>query len=78
MKKLDKGNVDVYYNLGVAYGKEELLADSHRNFGIFFEHKGRLDSALFHFKKALEYYSKDTKERKEVLEEVDRIKKKAR
>ncbi len=74
VRKLDKGFTDVYYNMGVAYGNREHLAESHRNFGIFFKLKGKKDSALFHFEKALNYYKEGTEERKEVLKELGGIK----
>jgi tetratricopeptide (TPR) repeat protein len=76
VKRLDADFVDVYYNLGVVYGKRGLLGNAHQNFGIFFKLKGKLDSALFHFNKALEYYGKDTEERREILKEVEEIRKK--
>jgi predicted Zn-dependent protease len=76
VKRLDTDFVDVYYNLGVVYGKRGLLGNAHQNFGIFFKLKGKLDSALFHFNKALEYYGKDTEERREILKEVEEIRKK--
>jgi len=75
VKRLDTDFVDVYYNLGVVYGKKGLLGDAHQNFGIFFKLKGKLDSALFHFNKALEYYGKDTEERRKILKEVEEIQK---
>ncbi|MEW6614657.1 MAG: M48 family metalloprotease [Thermodesulfobacteriota bacterium] len=73
VKRLDTDFVDVYYNLGLVYGKKGLLGDAHQNFGIFFKLKGKLDSALFHFNKALEYYGKDTEEGREILKEVREI-----
>ncbi|MBI4618909.1 MAG: M48 family metalloprotease [Desulfobacterales bacterium] len=76
VKRLDTDFVDVYYNLGVVYGKKGLLGDAHQNFGIFFKLKGKLDSALFHFNKALGYYGKDTEESREILKEVEEIRKK--
>ncbi|MDY6854904.1 MAG: M48 family metalloprotease [Thermodesulfobacteriota bacterium] len=74
VRNLDKGFTHVYYNLGVAYGHIEDLAESHRNFGIFFKLKGKKDSALFHFKKALNYYKEGAEKRKEVLKELEEIK----
>ncbi len=43
---------DVYYNLGVCYGRENRLAQAHYNFGVFFKRTGALNKAKFHFQKA--------------------------
>lgn len=75
VKRLKADYVDVYYNLGIAYGKKGLLGEAHRNFGCFFKLKGKLDSALFHFKKALKYLKEGSKERREVLREINGIEK---
>ncbi|MFH1624011.1 MAG: M48 family metalloprotease [Pseudomonadota bacterium] len=77
-KRLNADLVDVYYNLGVTYGRRGFLGEAHRNFGMFFRLKGKLDSALFHFNKALEYYREDTEERREILKEVQEIQEKGR
>ena len=44
--------VEVYYNLGVSYGRENRLALAHYNFGIYFKRLGRTEKARFHFEKA--------------------------
>jgi len=43
---------DVYYNLGLAYGRQSRLAQAHYNFGIFFKRTGAKSKAKFHFQKA--------------------------
>lgn len=43
---------EVYYNLGVSYGRENRLALAHYNFGIYFKRLGRTEKAKFHFEKA--------------------------
>jgi predicted Zn-dependent protease len=43
---------EVFYNLGVAYGKQDRLALAHYNFGIYFKRLGKMDEAKFHFQKA--------------------------
>ncbi len=43
---------EVYYNLGVSYGRENRLALAHYNFGIFFKRQGERNKARFHFQKA--------------------------
>ncbi len=50
---------DVFYQLGMSYGKEGKLALAHYNFGIFFKRSGVFDRAKFHFKKAQELAGSD-------------------
>ncbi|MBN2125124.1 MAG: M48 family metalloprotease [Deltaproteobacteria bacterium] len=45
---------DVFYNLGVSYGRIGRLALAHYNFGIYFRRRGEPDKARFHFSKAEE------------------------
>lgn len=50
---------EVYYNLGVSYGREGRLGLAHYNFGIYFKERGNMDKAKFHFKKAGEFSKSD-------------------
>jgi predicted Zn-dependent protease len=43
---------EVFYNLGVSYGKQDRLARAHYNFGIYFKRLKRVQEAKFHFQKA--------------------------
>ena len=43
---------NVYYHLGVCYGRDNQLALAHYNFGIYFKNSGRFQKAMFHFQKA--------------------------
>ena len=43
---------EVYYNLGVSYGRQERLAIAHYNFGIYFKRLKKIRKARFHFQKA--------------------------
>ena len=45
---------DVFYNLGVSYGRSGKLDLAHYNFGIFFKKQGEIEKASFHFEKAAE------------------------
>ena len=49
---MNAANEQVFYNLGVSYGKEGKLALAHYNFGIYFKRLGRKEKAIFHFQKA--------------------------
>lgn len=57
--KLENKNleeVDIHYYIAMAYGKLNILGDSHYNFGLYFKKLNKKDTALFHFKKALDYF----------------------
>jgi tetratricopeptide (TPR) repeat protein len=54
---------EVFYNLGVSYGKVGKLALAHYNLGIFFRRKGDAEKAGFHFRKATDLASGDPKGR---------------
>ena len=43
---------EVYYNLGVAYGRQDSLDYAHYNFGIYYKKLNRIEEARFHFQKA--------------------------
>ena len=45
---------DVYYHLGLAYGREKKLGLAHYNFGVYFKLIGQMNKARFHFQKAKE------------------------
>ncbi|MDD5171058.1 MAG: M48 family metalloprotease [Syntrophales bacterium] len=72
-KKID--DVDIYYNMAMAYGKTNHPGESHYNFGLFFKKKNKRDSALFHFKAALPYFSKDNERSLEIENEIKALKK---
>ena len=61
--KLDPQRVEIYHNLGVVYDKKGLLGPAHENFGLYFKEKGERETALFHFKKALEHTQDGEKRR---------------
>ncbi len=50
---------DVYYHLGLSYGRINRLALAHYNFGIYFKRIGEIQKAGFHFKKADELAAED-------------------
>jgi predicted Zn-dependent protease len=45
---------DIFYNLGVSYGRNNQLGLAHYNFGIFFKRERDIEKAKFHFEKASE------------------------
>ena len=66
--ELDPRRVEIYHNLGVVYDRKGLLGPAHENFGLYFKEKGERETALFHFRKALEH-TQDGKKRRQ-LEEI--------
>jgi len=62
---------DVYYHLGLLYGREKQLALAHYNFGRYFKTLGQVQKAQFHFKKARELAGKDPVLLKKIQKEMD-------
>lgn len=52
-------SLDVYYQLGVSYGRSNQLGRAHFNFGIYYMKMGNMKEAKFHFMKASSYSNKD-------------------
>jgi tetratricopeptide (TPR) repeat protein len=50
---------EVFYNLGIVYGKQDKLGLAHYNFGIYFRRLRQEKEAEFHFKKAEEFSKKN-------------------
>jgi predicted Zn-dependent protease len=59
---------DVYYHLGMSYGRLNRLALAHFNFGIYFKKMGEMQKAAFHFKKADELAAGDPDLRRKIQE----------
>ncbi len=55
----EPAKVEVFYNLGVSYGRAGNLARAHYNFGVYFTRLGRMEKAMFHFQKAAELCKND-------------------
>ena len=62
---------DVYYHLGVCYGRDNQLALAHYNFGIYFKNSGRFQKAMFHFEKAKKLASGDAALREKIHKETE-------
>lgn len=50
---------EVFYNLGVSYGRQNKLALAHYNFGLYFKKLGKEQKAGFHFQKAKDLSNND-------------------
>ena len=64
---------EIHYNLAMAYGKTGRNGDSHYYFGLYFKKKGKVESALFHFKAALKEFSLNHPKAEEVKKEMDSL-----
>lgn len=63
-------DVDVHYNLAVAYGRMNNLGESHYHFGIYFKKKNKQESSLFHFREALKYFPADSRRAQDINNEM--------
>jgi len=68
-KKIDD-EVDIHYYIAMTYGKLNIMGESHYNFGLYFKRINKKDSALFHFKKALDYFPPDSARSDAVNQEI--------
>jgi beta-barrel assembly-enhancing protease len=66
---------NVYYHLGVCYGRENQLALAHYNFGIYFKNSGRFQKAMFHFQKAKGLASENAALLEKIRKETEGVKK---
>jgi len=66
---------NVYYHLGVCYGREKQLALAHYNFGIYFKNSGRFQKAMFHFDKAKKMASENAALLEKIRKETDGVEK---
>lgn len=64
---------EVYYHLGMCYGREGKLALAHYNFGVYFKRSGVTDKARFHFQKAGELAGSDQLLRNKIQAEMEGI-----
>lgn len=64
---------DVFYNLGVAYGRQNRLAAAHYNFGIYFKRSRDMKKARFHFEKAKEFSNNDPAFKKRIRKALKEI-----
>jgi predicted Zn-dependent protease len=70
----DPQRVEIHHNLGVVYDKKGLLGPAHEHFGIYFKEKGERETALFHFRKALEHTRdwKKGRQLEKLIQEMER------
>lgn len=72
---LNPGFTEVYYNLGTLYGEKKQLGLAHYYLGLHSRLAKNLPTALFHFRKALNYLPNHARYYREAQQEVARLEK---
>jgi predicted Zn-dependent protease len=73
LEKKKIADPEIYYNLAMAYGNTNNPGESHYNFGIYFKKINKFESALFHFKEALKYFTADNEMTKEINQQISSL-----
>jgi beta-barrel assembly-enhancing protease len=77
--KLENKNIDdldIHYYIAMVYGKLNNQGESHYNFGLYLKKMKKKDSALFHFKEALNYFPQGSERANAIDQEIKSLKKK--
>lgn len=72
-RALEKNGLDdeeVYYSMGMVYGKLKDMGNSHYYFGVYFKKQQKTGTALFHFKEALKYYPVNNPRYRDIEKEI--------
>ncbi len=64
---------DINYHIAMAYGKLNNQGESHYYFGLHFKKSKKKESALFHFKEALNYFSQDSERSAVINNEIKEL-----
>ena len=67
---------DVFYHLGLLYGRENRLALAHYNFGVYFKNVGQPQKAQFHLKKAKDLAGGDPSLQRKIQKETEFLERK--
>ena len=70
LEETELDDEEVYYSIGMIYGKLRYMGDSHYYFGIYFKKQNKTDTALFHFKEALKYYPRNNPRHQDIQREI--------
>jgi len=70
LKSFEPVKNEVYYHLGISYGRQDRLMLAHYNFGLYFNRLGRTEKARFHFQKALELSDDNPALREKIKKEI--------
>ncbi len=67
-------DADINYHIAMAYGKLNNQGESHYYFGLHFKKSNKKESALFHFKEALNYFSQGSQRASAINREISELK----
>ena len=70
LEKTELDDEEVYYSIGMAYGKLKDMGNSHYYFGIYSKKQKKIDTALFHFKEALNYFPMNNPRYQDIQREI--------
>ena len=70
LEKKELDDEEVYYSMGMIYGKLKDMGNSHYYFGIYFKKQRKTETALFHFKEALKYYPENDFRAQDIQREI--------
>jgi predicted Zn-dependent protease len=73
---MDPVKDEVFYNLGMTYGKEGKLGLAHYNFGIYHKRLNQIGESKFHFQKAKELAGDDSVLQQKIKQAMEEIEKK--
>jgi predicted Zn-dependent protease len=62
----------LFYELGMTYGRQDKLGLAHYNFGIYFKRINRMQESRFHFQKAMELAGNDIALQKKIKKAMDK------
>ncbi|MCP4665284.1 MAG: M48 family metalloprotease [Deltaproteobacteria bacterium] len=64
---------EVYYHLGISYGRKNILGRAHYNFAIYYRMLGQMDKARFHIKRARDLSGNDHYIRIKIQKEKEKL-----
>ena len=66
-------DTDINYHIAMAYGKLNNQGESHYYFGLYFKKSKKKESALFHFKEALNYFPQGSERSNTINNEIKEL-----
>lgn len=70
INEMNPDDSEIFYNLAMMYGKTGDLGESHFYFGKYFKRIGRVSSAQFHFKTALDHVPPESPRAEDIRKEM--------
>lgn len=64
---------DINYHIAMSYGRLNQMADFHYYFGLYLKKENKTQSALFHFRKAMEYTTEGTPKAAAIAAAIDEL-----